>query len=188
MVGLENNLKMKKGVLILGIIVIGLIAFVQLKKRETSADFLAKEFIEIEKLFEKRDFSNYEVSEANVAWHLDHMLKTINQVSKKLIDSDPNTFRTNFSPQRTFVHTSGIIPRGAAESPQNVRPPEVVLLDSLESQLKLAKINLKKIADLNEKANLKHPVFKQLDRDQTRRFLDVHTNHHLKIIRDILEQ
>lgn len=178
---------MKKITLILGIIIIGLIALVQLKKRETSPDFLDKEFGEIEKLFAKRDFSNPEVSKANVAWHLDHMLKTINQVSKKLIDSDPDVFRPNFSPQRTFVHTSGIIPRGAAESPQNVRPPEVVLLDSLESQLKLAKINIKKIADLNEKANFQHPIFKQLDRDQTRRFIDVHTNHHLKIIRDILK-
>lgn len=178
---------MKKIALTLGIIIIGLIAFVQLRKRETSPDFLNKEFGEIEELFSKRDFANPEVSKANVAWHLDHMLKTINQVSKKLIDSDPGAFRSNFSPQRTFVHTSGIIPRGAAESPKNVRPPEVVLLDSLERQLSLAKINLKKITDLNEKANFQHPIFKQLDRDQTRRFLDVHTNHHLKIIRDILK-
>lgn len=179
---------MKKIAFILGIILIGLIAFVQLRKRETSPDFLDKEFGEIEQLFAKRDFSNPEVSKANVAWHLDHMLKTINQVSKKLIDSDPDAFRPNFSPQRTFVHTSGIIPRGAAESPQNVRPPEVILLDSLERQLSLAKINLTKITDLNEKANFQHPIFKQLDRDQTRRFLDVHTNHHLKIIKDILEE
>lgn len=178
---------MKKIVIILGIIIIALIGLVQLKKRETSPDFLDKEFVEIEKLFDKRDFSNTQVSRANVAWHLDHMLKTINQVSKKLINSNPDAFRSNFSPQRTFVHTSGIIPRGAAESPQNVRPPEIVLLDSLERQLSLAKLNLKKITDLNEKANFQHPIFKQLDRDQTRRFLDVHTNHHLKIIRDILE-
>jgi hypothetical protein len=179
---------MKKVIIIFGIILLILFSLVQWNKRESLPDFLDEEFVEIEQLFEKRNNSNTKVSEANVAWHLDHLLKTINQVSKKLMNSDPENFNSNFSAQRTFVHTSGIIPRGVAQSPENVRPPEVILLDSLKIQLKEAKINVEKITNLDEKANFEHPVFNQLDRDQTRRFLDVHTNHHLKIIRDILEQ
>jgi len=178
----------KKIILVFTAIVLALFAFIQWNGSERSNDFLDKEFVEIENLFEKRNSLNPEVSKANVAWHLDHLLKTINQISKQLIKSNPKGYKSSFSIQRTVVHTFGIIPRGAAQSPQSVRPPDIILLDSLMFQLKEAERNVKKINSLDKKANFEHPVFNQLDRDQTRRFLDIHTNHHLKIIRDITKK
>ena len=171
---------------VLAFVIIGLIALVQWNNTESSNDFLNEEFVELEEHFDRRKQSNTKVSKAGVAWHLDHTLKTINQLSKALMTSDPNTYHSSFSIQRTVVFTTGIIPRGAAQASQSVRPPDEILLDSLKSQLAQAKKNIESIHSLDKNANFQHSVFKQLNRDQTRRLLDIHTNHHLKIIRDIL--
>jgi len=178
----------KKIILVFAVIILILFVLIQWKGSERSTHFLDSEFVEIEQLFEEKDRLNTNVSQANVAWHLDHLLKTINQISNSLLESDPATYSSNFNLQRIVVQTSGIIPRGAAQSPANVRPPDVIHLDSLNIQLAEAKKNIFKINALTEKANFEHPVFDVLDRNQTKRFLDVHTNHHLKIIRDILEE
>ncbi|GMN09783.1 hypothetical protein MTsPCn9_18260 [Croceitalea sp. MTPC9] len=179
---------MKKAALMFGVVLIGLIVLVQWNNKDNSVDFLDNHLAEIERLFEKRNVSNPEVSQASVSWHLDHSLKTINRISEQLIQSKPKDYSSSFSFQRVVVHTTGVIPRGVAQSPQNVRPPDVILLDSLKIQLEEVKNNIKKINLLDKNTHFEHPVFKTLDKGQTKRFLAIHTNHHLKIIRDILEQ
>lgn len=175
----------KAAITILVLLAIILIA-VRINNRETEKDFLVSQLAEVEALFDHRKTANLSVSQANVEWHLDHTLKTINRISSALIASDPERYESKFNMQRVFVHTTGHIPRGAAQSPANVRPPEQIELDSLHAQLELARTNLSLIHKLTEKAYFEHPVFDHLDRDQTRRFLEVHTNHHLKIIEDIM--
>ena len=170
-------------VLIIGITVISVI-----NNREEREDFLDEELIALENYFGQREVQNVQVSQAAVSWHLDHTLKTINTVCTALQASNPQEYNSKFNFQRVLVHTLGNIPRGVAQSPASVRPPEVVHLDSLLLQLEEAKKRVQQISELEEQAYFEHPVFDHLDRDQTRRFLDVHTNHHLKIIRDILEE
>ena len=104
------------------------------------------------------------------------------------MNSNPQEYRSQFNVQRIVVHTTGIIPRGAAQAPASVRPPDIISLDSLRIQLESARQNMPSITTLEENAFFDHPVFDHLDRDQTRRFLEVHTRHHLKIIKDILEE
>ena len=154
---------------------------------ETDNSDLEKQLLEIEMLIPKRDIKDAAVSQAPVAWHLDHMLKTINRISENLTSSKPEFYNPDFSLQRVVVHTTGYIPRGAADSPNNVRPPKTILPDSLNIQLARAKESISAISKLEEDAYFEHPVFKNLNRDQTRRFLEVHTNHHLKIVGDILK-
>ncbi len=186
MVGVENHIKMKKISWAVSILIIIVTVVSISNNRESDSDFLDSQLLEIEGYFDQRAIKNEAVSQAAIAWHLDHMLKTINRISENLLRSDPNAYIPKFNMQRIVVHTSGIIPRGAAQSPPSVRPPDVVLLDSLTVQLQKARQNLIDISGLDENAFFAHPVFDHLDRDQSRRFLEIHTNHHLKIIQDIL--
>lgn len=183
---MENSIGMKRVSWALSILVILVTLISIANNREDDPNFLDGQLTEIEGYFEQRKTQNEEVSQANVAWHLDHTLKTINRITENLVESNPEEYLSKFNMQRVVVHTTGRIPRGVAQSPQNVRPPESVLLDSLQLQLAEARQNLDAINHLDEKAFFAHPVFDHLDRDQTRRFLEIHTNHHLKIIRDIL--
>jgi len=168
----------------LAIITITIISVVN--NRESDPNFLDDELLEIEAYFTKKEVQNAVVSQANFAWHLDHILKTINSITENLVASNPEEYDSKFNIQRILVHTSGTIPRGAAQSPQSVTPPDTILLDSLGIQWEQAWKSMEKISGLDENAFFAHPVFDHLDRDQTRRFLEIHTNHHLKIIKDIL--
>ena len=183
---MENGVNMKRVSWVLSLIVILMTIISIRNNRQENPNFLDAQLLEVEHFFAQRGAKNKDVSQADVAWHLDHTLKTINRIIENLVESNPDEYRSNFNVQRIVVHTSGIIPRGVAQSPQNVRPPDIVLLDSLQLQLEEARKNLDRITELEEKAFFVHPVFNHLDRDQTRRFLEIHTNHHLKIIRDIL--
>lgn len=42
------------------------------------------------------------------------------------------------------------------------------------------------LASLDENQFFTHTLFKQLNKKQTLKFLGLHTNHHLKIVKDIL--
>ncbi|MEO0902674.1 MAG: hypothetical protein AAFY00_11940, partial [Bacteroidota bacterium] len=45
----------------------------------------------------------------------------------------------------------------------------------------------KMIEGLSEDAHFEHPNFDVINKGQTKRFLKIHTGHHLKIIKDILK-
>jgi len=179
---------MKKASWVISILIIVVTIISIRNNRESDLNFLDEQLLQIENYFDQKEARNIAVSEANVAWHLDHMLKTINIITENLAASNPDNYESKFNIQRIMVHTTGRIPRGVAQSPESVRPPSTILLDSLHLQLLKAKQNLARISELDEKAFFAHPVFDDLDRDQTRRFLEIHTNHHLKIIKDILEE
>ncbi|WP_420320606.1 DUF1569 domain-containing protein [Flagellimonas sp.] len=135
-----------------------------------------------------RDVLNPKVSKANVAWHLDHMLKTINVICKSLEVSNPEEYKSNFSLTRAIIYTLGDFPRGVAKAPRVVRPPEVINTEDLHRQLQMAKENLQAIQSLDAKAHFEHPYFSVLNKNQSIRFLKIHTGHHLKIVRDIVKK
>ena len=130
--------------------------------------------------------NNPKVSKATIGWQIDHSLKVINNVSKALQSSDPNDYEKNFSFLGKVFFTLGIFPRGKAKAPKHVKPPEIILKEDLITQIEEAKINVKTIKGLNDNAFFKHPLFGHVNKKRVNRFLEIHTNHHLKIINDIL--
>jgi len=141
----------------------------------------------LETHIENHAASNPKISNSNVAWHIDHSLKVINKVIASLQSSDPNTYKNNFSFLGKVFFTLGFFPRGKAKAPKHVKPPEVILKEDLISQTELAKTNIKTIADLDNNAYFKHPIFGNVNTKRVPHFLTLHTNHHLKIINDILK-
>lgn len=130
---------------------------------------------------------NLKVSKASVGWHLDHSLKVINNVCETLKNSNSDDYRKEFSALRTFTFALGFFPRGKARSPKRVLPPEILLKEDVETQLEMAKKNIQSILNVDENQFFTHPLFKQLNKKQTIKFISLHTNHHLKIVKDILK-
>jgi hypothetical protein len=130
--------------------------------------------------------SNSKVSKSNIAWHIDHSFKVINNVILAVQSSDPTTYKNNFSFLGKVFFTLGFFPRGKAKAPKHVRPPETISKQDLISQLELAKTNAQTIADLDRNAYFKHPLFGNVNTPRIYKFLLLHTNHHLKIINDIM--
>ncbi|GAA4277836.1 DUF1569 domain-containing protein [Aquimarina mytili] len=165
-----------------------LIYAVSVCSQPSKDNFMTSELNRIEQYLIHRDSLNKEVSKVAVAWHLDHSLKVINGICDSLHASKPESYKKRFNIARTFSFTFGFIPRGRAQSPKSVLPPDTIKTDDIVSQLSIARDKLTSLDALDDKSNFKHPVFDQLNKKQARRFIEIHTRHHLKIVKDILKE
>ena len=143
---------------------------------------------EIEALIYKGNKEDKAVSLKGTYWHVDHMLKVINSVCFAIQKSKPETFKSKINLVWQIMKIKGSFPRGKGKAPKAVLPPEIILEEELKSALKMARVNVEEIKKLPKKAYFEHPLFGSLDLKNTQKFLDVHTNHHLKITRDILKR
>jgi hypothetical protein len=78
------------------------------------------------------------------------------------------------------------IPRGKAKAPKVVVPKEGVTIANLEQHLAKARDAIKALEFVSKNHFFKHPYFGNLKKKQTILFLEIHTQHHLKIILDIV--
>lgn len=141
----------------------------------------------LEQYIQFKDKRNDKISSSDVAWQIDHSLKVINLVTEALASSDPSEYKWRFNKWRLFLFTLNYIPRGKAKAPKIVRPPEVISTEDLNKQVRSTYKNIESLKPLNENAYFTHFVFGQLNKVKTIQFLNLHTNHHLKIIKDILK-
>ena len=146
---------------------------------------LDKEFDLIRRNINHYKNEDLKISKASIGWHLDHSLKVINGVCDALQSSKASDYKKEFNGLRLLTFTLGFFPRGKAKSPKRVLPPEIILKEDIQNQLSLALRNIEKIEGLEGNQFFTHPLFKQLNKKQTIKFLKLHTNHHLKIVREI---
>ncbi|GAA4973728.1 DinB family protein [Algibacter aquimarinus] len=135
-----------------------------------------------------RDTINIEVSEASVAWHMDHIYLMVNQIYKALKYSDESNYKAESNKTRDYVFTSNTLPRGKVSAPESVRPAENVTITTLRMHYDEALAKVEKLPLLAENKHFNHPILGTMNRDETIKFLVIHTEHHLKIIRDILNK
>lgn len=153
------------------------------RKPESLIPFIKK----LEHYISVKDKRKDSVSMSDVAWQIDHSLKVFNLVSETLLKSNPEDYKSNFNTWRLVLFTIGYFPRGKVKAPKYVRPPEIITIEDLDEQIQLAYKNIETLKLANKHAHFKHFIFGVLHKKQTIRFLQLHTNHHLKIIRDILK-
>ena len=131
--------------------------------------------------------SNIAISEAAVGWHIEHCLLVIKQITSTVAQSEPKLYKSKFNIKRFFVFLSKTIPRGKAQAPKVVIPVDEITIETLQESLKNTYGAITYLKDCEEHQYFMHPFFGQLNKKQTIKFLAIHTEHHLKIIRDILK-
>ena len=131
--------------------------------------------------------SNQAISQVDVGWHIEHSLLVIKQITATVAQSEPKLYKSKFNLKRFIVFLTKTIPRGKAKAPKVVIPSEEITVDSLQESLKNTYQAIAYLKDCQEKQYFMHPFFGQLNKKQTIKFLAIHTDHHLKIIRDILK-
>ncbi len=128
---------------------------------------------------------NQNVSSVNIGWHIEHSLLVIIKIIQSVSKSDPNNYKWKFSLPRAFVFTINKFPRGKAKAPDIVKPKqqEKTDYDALFAEAKQALVILKNV-DKNQ--FFLHHVFGNLNKKNTFIMLDIHTKHHIQIIREII--
>ena len=131
--------------------------------------------------------SNKAISEVSVGWHIEHSLLVIKQITATLAQSEPKLYKSKFNVKRFVVFLTKTIPRGKAKAPKVVIPVDEITIEILQESLKNTYQAIAYLKDCQENQYFMHPFFGQLNKKQTIKFLAIHTEHHLKIIRDILK-
>ena len=130
---------------------------------------------------------NQAVSKGNVGWHIVHSCLVINSVCAAVIKSDASKFIKKFSFKAFLVLLLNSFPRGKAKAPSFTMPSEELNPASIIKSIQAARASLEALAKAGKNQYFTHPIFGDLNTGQTFKFLGVHTNHHLKIIKDILK-
>lgn len=142
---------------------------------------------ELQQYIPQKDLQVSSVSNWSVGYQIEHCTKVMYGVCHGLINSDPSTYRYKFNLYRTLVLPFGFIPRGKAKAPKAVKPVKSSSVEELESFLTKAEAMLTQIDGLPKNAYFNHPYFGMVNLKLAKRFIEVHTNHHIKIIKDIIK-
>ncbi len=132
--------------------------------------------------------TNSTVSNSTVGWQIEHSIKTIYQIVKTLKNSNPELYKWKFNKNRLFISIINFIPRGKAKAPKVVLPDENITIENIKINITKVKEIIQDWENINQNSYFSHPYFGDLNKKQTEWFLVLHTNHHLKIIKDICKK
>ena len=132
------------------------------------------------------DTVNTDVSAASVGWHIEHCLLIFNGVIEATKNSNPADYKWKFNFTRLVVYTMNKFPRGKAQAPERVRPVGDIDIERLKKSIEMVRPRIEILNTLQPNNFFTHPYFGKLNLKNTVKFLEIHTNHHLKIINDIL--
>ena len=148
---------------------------------------LKAQLIELENKIKNQEMLNPLVSKSTVGWHIEHALLTMNLTIDSIQKSNPENYKKVFNFNRFMVFIMNKIPRGKVRAPKAVLPKEGFTSNSLKEHLENSKFNLEKLSTLNPNAYFNHPFMGHLKLKSTVRFIKLHTQHHLNIIKEITE-
>lgn len=129
---------------------------------------------------------NLKISKAKVGWHIQHSLMVINSIIDALKKSEQANYRWKFNLGRYYILFINKIPRGKGKAPKVVQPKDAFTKELLIESVALAKQNIHELRHLQKNHYFIHPYFGMLNLKPSIRFLQIHTQHHLNIINDIL--
>lgn len=141
---------------------------------------------QLEDYIPKSEFVDLQVSQSTVGWQIEHSLLTINGIITAIQNSNPKEYSWQFSFMKWVILATKKIPRGKAKAPKVVVPKEGITIADLEHHLAKARDAIKVLEFVSKNHFFKHPYFGDLKKKQTILFLEIHTQHHLKIIHDIV--
>jgi hypothetical protein len=150
-----------------------------------SLDKLNNQVLELETRIENMELKIDSVSSSSIGWHLEHSCLVINGVIDVIKTSDPSEFKRKFNFPKLYCFTMKKFPRGKVKAPKAVSPEENTDRNRLEEHLKITQENVRKLSTLGKAQFFRHKIFGDLQLNDTIRFLELHTGHHLKIVGEI---
>ena len=141
----------------------------------------------LENEIEHCDKENKNISEASVGWHIEHCTKVIARVTNAIKNANPAEFKSKFNFVKFIIFATNKIPRGKGKAPKASLPEGEINIEILKNNITKAREKVKELYLLDENKYFEHPYFGQIKLKDSIKFLKIHTNHHLKIIADILK-
>lgn len=126
------------------------------------------------------------VSQVTVGWHLEHSLLALIKMISAVENSNPADYKWKFSLQRSVVLILGKFPRGRGKAPDSVKPGNEISKTNINGLFAKARQKAESYEKISPGKFFKHPIFGDLKGKQARGIITIHTQHHIKIINDII--
>lgn len=127
-----------------------------------------------------------DISTVNVGWHIEHALLVIIKIIETVTKSEPSKYKWKFNWARIIVFMINKFPRGKADAPDIVKPNQHATPD-FESIFYQARKSIATLKQVQANNFFLHPIFGNLNKKNTFIMLDIHTQHHINIIKDIIK-
>lgn len=150
-------------------------------------DNITKLVLQLEKKLPDLEKENQLVSVKPIGWHIQHSLLVVQQIIISLKQSNPKEYKWKFNFWRLVVMGKNKIPRGKGKAPSRVLPKEEITEQTLNDAIKNTKIAIKELGNLERDHFFTHPFFGDLNLKPAKKFIALHTQHHIDIINDILK-
>jgi hypothetical protein len=147
--------------------------------------FLQSKIAELEFYLKKGNINNPSISAQSTFWHIEHSLQVIKVIIEALQQTKTEHYKWHFSLKRLIIFTTGVIPRGKAKAPHSVVPQNQLNYEIINTSLEQVKLLLPLLNAMPKNNFFNHPFFGLLNVKQSKRMIEIHTLHHLKIIKDI---
>lgn len=141
----------------------------------------------LEAKISKQAIFNSTISKSNVGWHIEHILLVVNKIIEDAEKSNPLNYKSKFSLLKILIFATNKIPRGKAKVPEVVAPIKYDEI-TLQEHLNITKSKIQDLEMMDSNKYFNHPFFGNLKLQKTIKFIEIHNNHHLKIINDILKE
>jgi hypothetical protein len=128
---------------------------------------------------------NENVSSSSVGWQIEHSLLVISSIIDGVKQSDPAKYKWSFRPIKYLIFWRGKIPRGKSKAPKFV-VPDTFTSESLQLHIDKCHVKITELESLSAGHYFSHPYFGDTKKKDVIPFLIMHTEHHAKIIREIL--
>jgi hypothetical protein len=131
---------------------------------------------------------NEAISAGDIGWHIQHTCLVATRIINALKASDPSKYKWKYNWKRSYVFLINKIPRGKIKAPASVFPKDNITFETIQQAIGNAKDELNSLASMETSHYFNHPFLGDLDVKRTKKFLVLHTRHHLKIINEIIGQ
>jgi hypothetical protein len=147
---------------------------------------LAALLSELEILITEHESRNTSVSQSTIGWQIEHSLLAIDGIIEAVQKSKPTDYKWRFNMPRLIIFTFEKLRRGAVQAPETVSPKGNFNAETLQLHINATKKKIKVLSTLHAKQHFSHRFFGMLNLKSSIHFLEIHTNHHLEIIFDIV--
>ena len=127
-----------------------------------------------------------DISTVNVGWHIEHTLLVIIKIIETVSKSDASQYKWKLNWTRIIVFLINRFPRGKANAPDIVKPIQHTSPD-FEAIFTQARKSISTLKQVQANNFFLHPIFGNLNKKNTFIMLDIHTRHHIYIIKDIIK-
>ena len=126
-----------------------------------------------------------DISEWSIGQHAEHVVRATSALTILVMRNRASEGSNESGAMKVALLNQGFIPRGVAQAPEGTLPAEETDIDALNQLILKTSNRIRRLAEVGPDAAAIHPYLGEMKRDEAIRFMEIHLDHHLQIMREI---